>query len=124
MWTEKGCNWDAAYGTHIIIESKDAAEKVVRHLYAHLNQKMVHVGASVLVRQQIAKSGNTGRSTDLHLHYEERVSPFAYDNHRNPQFNKSNIVNIHNCKLQAHFFIVQLQNITELFILITFDISA
>ncbi|CAF1305498.1 unnamed protein product [Rotaria sp. Silwood1] len=84
----KAGNWGDAYGTHIIIESKDAAGKVIRHLYAHLSQKMVSVGASVKAEQQIAKSGNTGRSTGPHLHYEERVSPFAYANHRNTQFNK------------------------------------
>ncbi|CAF1105479.1 unnamed protein product [Rotaria sordida] len=84
----KSGNWGAAYGTHIIIESKDAAGKVIRHLYAHLSKKMVSVGAKVKAGQQIAKSGNTGRSTGPHLHYEERVSPFGYSNHRKPQFNK------------------------------------
>ena len=83
----KSANWGAAYGTHIVVESKDANGKTIQHLYAHLSKKVVSVGASVKGGQEIGKSGNTGRSTGPHLHYEERVSPFGYSNHRKPQFN-------------------------------------
>ncbi|CAF2059081.1 unnamed protein product [Rotaria magnacalcarata] len=76
-------NWGAAYGTHIVIESSDK----VRQLYAHLSQKLVSVGKNVKAGDVIAKSGNTGRSTGPHLHYEERVSPYGYNNHRKPQLN-------------------------------------
>jgi hypothetical protein len=74
----KSENWSAAYGTHIIIESKDPNGKIIRHLYAHLSKRLANVDASV----------KAGQSTGLHLHYEERVSPFAYANHRTPRFNK------------------------------------
>ncbi|CAF1553101.1 unnamed protein product [Adineta steineri] len=83
----KNANWGSAYGTHIIIESKDTNGKTIQHLYAHLSNKLVKIGANVKAGQEIGKSGNTGRSTGPHLHYEERVSPFAYKNHRSPKFN-------------------------------------
>ena len=76
-------NWGADYGTHIVIESPDR----IRQLYAHLSKKTVNVGQKVSAGQEIGKSGNTGRSTGPHLHYEERVSPYAYKNHRKPQLN-------------------------------------
>jgi murein DD-endopeptidase MepM/ murein hydrolase activator NlpD len=82
----KAGSWGAALGTHIIIESKDANGKVVRHIYAHLSKKSVNVGATVKAGQEIGKSGNTGTVTGPHLHYGERTSPFAYGNHRKPQY--------------------------------------
>lgn len=83
--TVKDVNWGGDYGTHVVIESPDK----VRQLYAHLSKKLVKVGQNVKAGEEIAKSGNTGRSTGPHLHYEERVSPYAYRNHRKPQLNKA-----------------------------------
>ena len=83
--TVKDVNWGADYGTHIVIESPDK----VRQLYAHLSRKLVTVGQNVKAGAEIAKSGNTGRSTGPHLHYEERVAPYNYRNHRKPQLNKA-----------------------------------
>lgn len=79
----KDLNWGSDYGIHIVIESPDK----IREMYAHLSEKLVKVGQSVKAGDIIAKSGNTGRSTGPHLHYEERVSPYAYANHRKPQLN-------------------------------------
>jgi murein DD-endopeptidase MepM/ murein hydrolase activator NlpD len=83
----KSGSWGPSHGTHIIIESKVSKGNAIRHLYAHLSQKSVEVGAYVKAGQQIGRSGNTGRTTDPHLHYEERLSPYGYMNHRKPQFN-------------------------------------
>jgi murein DD-endopeptidase MepM/ murein hydrolase activator NlpD len=80
----KDLNWGADYGIHIVIESPDK----VRELYAHLSKKLVKVGQTVKAGEEIAKSGNTGRSTGPHLHYEERVASYKYANHRKPQLNK------------------------------------
>lgn len=79
----KDANWGSAYGTHIVIESTDK----VRELYAHLSQKLVSIGQTVKAGDIIAKSGNTGQSSGPHLHYEERVSPYGYYDHRKPQLN-------------------------------------
>ncbi|CAF1200388.1 unnamed protein product [Didymodactylos carnosus] len=83
--TVKDVNWGAAYGIHVVIESSDK----VRHLYGHLSKKSVKPGQQIKAGQEIGKSGNTGRSTGPHLHYEERVSPYAYANHRKPTLNKA-----------------------------------
>lgn len=72
--------WGAAYGVHVIIESRG-----VRHLYAHLSSTRVQSGDRVRKGQQIGLSGDTGNTTGPHLHYEERIRPYGYSNHREPR---------------------------------------
>jgi GH24 family phage-related lysozyme (muramidase) len=71
--------WGAAYGSHVIIESRG-----VRHLYAHLSSTTVGVGARLRAGQQVGMSGDTGNTSGPHLHYEERTGPFGYQDHRPP----------------------------------------
>jgi len=51
----------------------------VTTVYGHLDSWTVTVGQAVQVGQLIAYSGNTGRSTGPHLHFETRVQGDAVD---------------------------------------------
>ncbi len=53
-------------GNYIVI--KHGREYMTRYL--HLSKRQVKVGDKVKMGQRIAKSGNTGRSTGPHLHFE------------------------------------------------------
>lgn len=78
-----GWSWSYGpeYGLLLVIQSG-----TVRALYAHCSALKVRVGAHVKAGQLVAVSGNTGRTTGPHLHYEERVGHYTYWDHRRPQF--------------------------------------
>ncbi|MCX8125402.1 MAG: LysM peptidoglycan-binding domain-containing M23 family metallopeptidase [Spirochaetes bacterium] len=62
------CGFKGGYGNLIIIKhSRDYFT-----LYGHLNKMFVGKGQIVTTGQLIAKSGNTGRTTGPHLHFEIR----------------------------------------------------
>lgn len=76
--------WGAAYGRHVIVQSWHKGRRV-RHLYAHLSSVSVSPGKRVHAGDVLGRSGATGNTFGAHLHYEERVRPFGYYNHRRPQ---------------------------------------
>ncbi len=61
---------DIEYGQMVIIKSSDSIETV----YAHNSILLVQVGDTVFAGQKIALSGNTGRSSAPHVHYEIRIN--------------------------------------------------
>ncbi len=65
--------WSSGYGKAVIIEHR----KGLRTLYAHNSQLLVHVGQYVERNEVISKSGNTGRSTGPHLHFEVQINSRA-----------------------------------------------
>ncbi len=71
--------WNGGYGICIYVEHEDGEET----RYAHLSECLVEVGQEVNQEDVIGYSGNTGRSTGPHLHFEIRiagqpVNPFDY----------------------------------------------
>ena len=73
-------NLTNSYGTHVVIQHDNG----LRTWYGHgtPNSFYVKEGDRVLRGQLIMLSGNTGRSTGPHLHFEVRVSPYNYSNCR------------------------------------------
>ena len=63
------------YGNYVMIEHANGT----RTLYAHLQKRLVEVGATVEGGQLIGKGGNTGRSSGPHLHFEIRYGEVNID---------------------------------------------
>ncbi|MCM1499364.1 MAG: peptidoglycan DD-metalloendopeptidase family protein [Clostridium sp.] len=67
--------WVGGYGNCVIIDHGDG----VSTRYGHLSEVTVGVGQYVDQGEQVALSGNTGRSTGPHLHFEIRIGGEAVD---------------------------------------------
>jgi murein DD-endopeptidase MepM/ murein hydrolase activator NlpD len=64
----KSSGYNGGYGKHIVIEHENGTQT----LYAHLSEVFVSVDDSVNKSDKIGLSGNTGKSTGPHLHFEVR----------------------------------------------------
>ncbi len=74
VMVSRDSGWNGGYGEYIVIQCSNGTQTV----YGHLSKTSVSAGASVVQGQVIALSGNTGRSTGPHLHFEIRgaANPF------------------------------------------------
>jgi len=66
---------DSAYGEFVLLAHPDGYET----MYGHLSRILVARGAMVSAGQLIALTGNTGRSTAPHLHFEVRLYGASVD---------------------------------------------
>lgn len=71
--------WDGPYGYTVVIRHQHGFSS----RYAHASQLLVREGSVVAKGQVIARSGNSGRSTGPHLHFEvirnsQTLDPAAY----------------------------------------------
>lgn len=64
----KNSGWNGGYGNYVVIEHPNKTQTV----YGHMSSVSVSVGQKVTQGQLIGYSGNTGRSTGPHLHFEVR----------------------------------------------------
>ena len=70
----RSSGYNGGYGAYIVVQHSNGTQT----LYAHLSQVYIGVGAQVSQGQVIGLSGNSGRSTGAHLHFEVRgaTNPF------------------------------------------------
>ena len=66
---------NAFYGKFIMIKHEDGIET----LYGHLEEFSVNIGDNIKKGDIIAKSGNSGKSTGAHLHFEIRKDGVPVD---------------------------------------------
>jgi len=62
----KNTGYNGGFGKYVVINHSDGTQT----LYAHMSAVTISVGATVSQGQVIGRSGNTGRSTGPHLHFE------------------------------------------------------
>ena len=67
--------WLPVYGLSVVIDHGNGVET----LYSHNSQILVRVGEWVQSGERIAMSGNTGKSTGPHLHFEVRLGGQTLD---------------------------------------------
>ena len=68
-------SFEKSFGNYIILDHGEN----IQTLYAHLNESLVKIGDYVNQNDAIAKTGNSGRSTAPHLHFEILINKKSID---------------------------------------------
>ena len=63
-------DFDSTYGYMVVLQHDDSMTTV----YGHNKELLVEVGDNILAGGRVALSGNTGKSTAPHVHYEVRIN--------------------------------------------------
>ena len=63
-------DFDSTYGYMVVLKHNDSMTTV----YGHNKELLVKVGDNILAGGRVALSGNTGKSTAPHVHYEVRIN--------------------------------------------------
>ena len=63
-------DFDSTYGYMVVLQHNDSVTTV----YGHNKELLVSVGDNILAGGRVALSGNTGKSTAPHVHYEVRIN--------------------------------------------------
>lgn len=63
-------DFDSTYGYMVVLRHNDSMTTV----YGHNKELLVKVGDNILAGGRVALSGNTGKSTAPHVHYEVRIN--------------------------------------------------
>lgn len=82
---KKGWGW--SFGNHVIVANDNFADGTRGYWagYCHLNGVNVRVGQRVRQGQLLGTSGNTGRSSGPHLHFEIQTQRYwSPVRHKNP----------------------------------------
>lgn len=87
----------SAYGKYIVVKHASGFST----LYAHLDSVAVTSGSAVSKGALLGKSGNTGRSTSAHLHYEIRYQNKSLDPIRFIQWSRENWMAIFNAEMKV-----------------------
>ena len=61
---------DDIYGEMVVVQNNDS----ITTIYGHNSKLLVKAGDKILAGKEIALSGNTGKSSAPHLHYEIRIN--------------------------------------------------
>lgn len=68
-------DFNGSYGNYVIVEHQEGSSSV----YAHLDKIVVSKGSRIKKGDLIGYTGNTGRTSGPHLHYEVRIKGIPVD---------------------------------------------